>query len=190
MVPHPHDSGIPANQSSARLHLPIEGYTAWPQIMRLVAIASFVLVMLLACTLLLLVPEQNIHVKLDSLLLALSAFLIFEMVIVRCLIIPMNGDYGRFRINESHVDFYPLTTMGLSVQARTQSIPVVDFDGIAVQALEAQHGAPTRYGIVLMHPKRANLIRIRYTTSRSEAENYARSLAEALSLPVIPALPV
>lgn len=189
MVPHPHDSGIPANQSSARLHLPIEGYTAWPQIMRLVAIASFVLVMLLACTLLLLIPQENINVQMDKLLLALAAFLIFEMVIVRCLIIPMNGDYGRFRINEGHVDFYPLTTLGLGVQTRTQSVPVVDFDGVAVQALEAQHGAPARYAIMLVHPKRANLVRIRYTPSRSEAENYARTLAEALSLPVIPAIP-
>lgn len=188
MVPQPEEGGVPAGQpSTARVHLPIEGYTGWPQVMRLVAIASFVLVMLLACTMLLLVPEESLNVQLDDLMVGLGVFLIFEMVLVRCLIIPMNGDYGRYRITADRVDFYPLSTLGLGIQSRTQSLPVADYDGIAVQALEGP-GEATLYAIVMVHAKRANIIRIRHTKQRSEAQDYAHALAGELKIPVIPAV--
>ena len=189
MVPQPQESGVPASQSTARIHLPIEGYTAWPQVMRLVAIASFVLIMLLACTMLLLVPEDSLNIRLEDLMIGLMVFLLFEMVLVRCLIIPRNGDYGRFRISEGRVDFYPLSTLGLSIQSRTQSVPVADFDGIAVQILEGRDGNAAKYEVLMVHPKRSNLIRIRYIASRGEAEDYARALADELKLPVIAAVP-
>lgn len=98
----------------------------------------------------------------------------------------MNGDYGRYRINESKVDFYPLSTLGLSVLTRTQSVPIIDFNGIEVQIM-AGKGSETKYMVTLMHPERSNMIRVRAFISRSEAEDYARNLAAALSLPVIAA---
>lgn len=186
MVPLSPESGIPLQTDNSRLHLPIEGVTAWPYLLRLIAAGSFVMIMLLAFILTLLIPPEQLQVNPEQLLIGLTGLLVFEIVIVRRLIVPMNGDYGRYRINEGKVDFYPLSTLGLSVLTRTQSVPIIDFNGVEVQIM-AGRGSETKYMVALMHPERSNMIRIRAFTSRSEAEDYARNLAAALSLPVIAA---
>jgi hypothetical protein len=183
MVPLSRESGIPGSIDNARIHLPIEGYTAWPQLLRLVAAASFITVLMASFVLTLFGPTSA-AVNVQALILGLVCVVIFEMVIVRRLIIPMNGDYGRFRISDGRVDLYPLTTLGLSVTTRPQSIPMQDFDGVTVQTM-AVKGSETKFMVTLMHPQRANMVRVRHFTARIEAEKFARALADELSLNVI-----
>ena len=180
------ESGIPLPADNARFHLPIEGVTAWPFLLRLIAVGSFVTVMLLAFILTLLIPPEQLQLNPELLLIGLTGLMVFEIVLVRRLIVPMNGDYGRYRINENKVDFYPLSTLGLTVMTRPESVPIIDFSGIDVQIMSGK-GSETKYMVTLIHPQRANMIRVRAFTSRTEAEDYARGLAAALSLPVIAA---
>lgn len=184
MVPLSRESGIPDSIDNARIHLPIEGYTAWPQLLRLVAAGSVITVLMISFILTLFGPTST-AVNADMLILGLVSVVVFEMVIVRRLIIPMNGDYGRYRISDGRVDLYPLSTLGLRVMARPQSIPMQDFDGITVQTM-AVKGSETKYMVTLMHPQRANMVRVRPFTARIEAENFARALADKVSLKVIP----
>jgi hypothetical protein len=185
MVPLSRESGIPTSIDSARVHLPIEGYTAWPQLLRLVAAASVITVLMISFILTLFGPTA-VAINVQALIIGLVCVVVFEMVLVRRLIIPMNGDYGRFRISDGRVDLYPLTTMGLSVTTRPQSIPMQDFDGIAVQTM-AVKGSETKFMVTLMHPQRANMVRVRSFTARIDAEKFARALADEVSLKVIPA---
>lgn len=184
MVPLSRESGIPDGTDNARIHLPIEGYTAWPQLLRLVAMGSVITVLMISFILTLFGPTA-VAVNVHALIIGLVSVVLFEMVIVRRLIIPMNGDYGRYRISDSRVDLYPLTTMGLSVTTRPQSIPMQDFDGITVQTMSVK-GSETKYMVTLMHPQRANMVRVRPFTARVEAEKFARALADEVSLKVIP----
>jgi hypothetical protein len=61
-----------------------------------------------------------------------------------------------------------------------------DFDGIAVQTM-AVKGSETKFMVTLMHPQRANMVRVRSFTARIDAEKFARALADEVSLKVIPA---
>lgn len=63
MVPLSPESGIPLQTDNSRLHLPIEGVTAWPYLLRLIAAGSFVMIMLLAFILTLLIPPEQLQVN-------------------------------------------------------------------------------------------------------------------------------
>lgn len=184
MVPLSRESGIPEATDTTRIHLPIEGYTAWPQLLRLVAAGSGLTILMLSFILSRAFTSAETKIDPQMLLLGLVCAVIFEIVIVRRLIIPMNGDYGRYRINEGRVDLYPLSAFGMKVLTRPESIPMQDFSGVTVQTM-AVKGSQTKYTVTLMHPQRANMVRVRPFSSRVEAENYARALADALSLDVI-----
>jgi hypothetical protein len=82
MVPLSRESGIPGSIDNARIHLPIEGYTAWPQLLRLVAAASFITVLMASFVLTLFGPTSA-AVNVQALILGLVCVVIFEMVIVR-----------------------------------------------------------------------------------------------------------
>lgn len=183
MVPLSRESGIPNGVDTSRIHLPIEGYTAWPQLLRLVAAGSFITVLMISFILTLFGPTST-SVNVEALIIGLVCVVLFEMVIVRRLIIPMNGDYGRYRISEGRIDLYPLSTMGLRVLTRPQSIPMEDFDGVTVQTM-AVKGSETKYMVTVMHPQRSNMVRVRSFAARSEAEIFARALADKTSLKII-----
>lgn len=162
------------------IKLPIEGLTVWPNIMRLMVVGSVVTAVLFTLVFMLMIPLEQLSIKPDSLLIGMTCVILFEIVIVRALIIPLNGDYGRYRINATHVDYYPLSTLGLTVLHRVESIPVVDFKGVAIYPAILRDGM-TRYYVVLVHPKVSNSIRLRIFNSHIEANAYADALAKALS---------
>ncbi|MDB5491382.1 MAG: hypothetical protein JWO78_1231 [Micavibrio sp.] len=163
------------------IKLPIEGHTVWPNIMRLMVVGSVVTAILFTLVFMLMIPLDQLNIKPQILLTGLTCIILFEIVIVRGLIIPLNGDYGRYRINATHVDYYPLSTLGLTVLHRVESIPVVDFKGVAIQPAILRDGM-TRYYVVLMHPQQSNSIRLRLFNSHTEAATYAEALAGALSI--------
>ena len=166
--------------------LPIEGATAWPFVIRLIAFASVFIVAVLASIFTLLIPAEELGLQPDKLLAVLGAVLVFEVVLVRRLIVPLNGDYGRYRIARDKVDFYPLSTLGMRVLPEPETVPLANFKGVAVQTIEAKDTV-TRYSASLVHPKRSRTIRVRMFLMKPEAEEYARQLADALSLKMISA---
>jgi len=166
------------------IKLPIEGDTVWPNIMRLMVVGSVVTAILFTLVFMLMIPLEQLRIKPNILIIGLSCVIMFEVVIVRALIIPLNGDYGRYRITATHVEYNPLSTLGLTVLKRVESIPLVDFKGVAIQPAILRDGL-TQYYVVLVHPQQSNSIRLRLFNSHIEANAYAEALAKALSTTVI-----
>lgn len=166
------------------IKLPIEGLTVWPNIMRLMVVGSVVTAILLTLVFMLMIPPEQLRIDPDRLVLSLTCIILFEIVVIRRLVIPLNGDYGRYRIHADRVEYYPLSTLGLTVLHRTESIPVVDFKGVAIQPAILRDGI-TQYYVVLVHPQISNSIRLRIFNSHVEANAYAQALAKALSINVV-----
>ncbi len=165
--------------------LPMEGHMAWPFIIRLIIFASVFVVAVLASIFIMMMPEGTSITQMETLAMAFAVVLLFEVVIVRRLIVPLNGDYGRYIITASNtVEFYPLSALGVSVKDKPETVPISDFSGVSVEILETK-GAVTRYSVTLLHPKRSRIVRIRNYLLKSEAEDYARNLAQLLSLKVL-----
>ncbi|HEY8190955.1 MAG TPA: hypothetical protein VIG74_00920 [Alphaproteobacteria bacterium] len=170
--------------ASDSISLPIEGHMAWPFVIRLIVFASVFVVAVLGSILVLMMPEGQSTMRIEMLAIAFAVVLLFEVVLVRRFIVPLNGDYGRFIIRGGTVDFYPLSTLGMSVSDKPETVPITEFSGVSVHVLEAK-GAVTRYSVVLIHPKRGRIIRVRSYLLRNEAEDCARALANLLGLNVI-----
>jgi hypothetical protein len=170
--------------SGGDISFPVEGATAWPFVIRLIAFASVFIVAVLTSIFTLLIPPEDLGVQPEKLLAVLGAVLVFEVVLVRRLIVPLNGDYGRYTITRDKVDYYPLSTLGMRVLPEPETIPLAHFKGVSVQTIEAKDSV-TRYSASLVHPKRSRTIRVRMFLAKPEAEEYARRLADALSLKMI-----
>lgn len=173
-----------ANIYNPTVKLPIEGHTVWPNVMRLLVVGTFVSGLLLALVIILMIPPEQLSINPDRLLMGLTCVVIFEVIVVRLLIIPSNGDYGRFRINQTNVEYYPLSPLGLKVMPRAQTIPLTDFRGLMVQKALFRDGI-TRFHTVLVHPQASNSIRVRLFTDESEAKAYIDALAKQLSIPLM-----
>lgn len=180
----PEEGSRPEGYLFPVIKLPIEGHTVWPNIMRLMVVGSVVTAILFSLVFMLMIPLEQLSIKPEILLIGLTCVIMFEIVVVRGLIIPLNGDYGRYRINATHVDYYPLSTLGLTVLHRVESIPLMDFSGVAIHTAILRDGM-TRYYVVLVHPQQSNSIRLRLFNSHIEAGAYAEALAKALSTHVI-----
>ena len=178
------NSPSPENSLFQTITFPIEGHTVWPNIMRLMVVGSVVTAILLSLALMLVIPPEHLHIHPRKLVIALTCLILFELVVVRKLIIPLNGDYGRYRIDKTHVEYYPLSTIGMSVLHRTEHIPASDFKGVAIQGVILRDGL-SRYYVSLIHPQQSNSIRIKIFSSHTEAMEYATALAAALSLTVL-----
>jgi len=100
------------------------------------------------------------------------------------LIIPVSGDYGRYRINQTNVEFYPLSTLGMKVMPRAQTIPLSDFSGVRVQPAMFSDGIARVY-VTLVHPQSSNSVRIKLFSAEAEAKAYADNLAKVLSTQIL-----
>lgn len=170
--------------SEARVHLPIEGQTAWPFILCLIAFGSLVTVGILTIILMVVVPADAQIVDPVTLLGAILGFMLFEIIIVRRVVIPRNGDYGRYRILQGRVDLYPLSLLGLKILPEPTSVNISEYSGIIVEkAQDKRYGES--FAVTLAHPKRSRIVRIRRFSKLVEAESYARALAEVLDRPFL-----
>lgn len=163
---------------------PIEGHTVWPNIMRLMVVGSVVTGILFSLVFMLMIPPEQLRIDPQRLFLGLTCVILFEIVVIRRLVIPMGGDYGRYKITQTSVDYNPLSTLGLTVLKSVESIPVANFKGVAIQPAILRDGI-TRHYVTLVHPQQSNSIKLRLFNSHVEAGAYAEALAKALSLNVI-----
>lgn len=179
-------SGVSASTaSSSGIRFPIEGETPWPGLIRVVTFGSFVCIVLALLVLLIIVPPGALGFSQERLMLGLTCVFAFEVVIIRRLIVPMNGDYGRFRINPRYIDLYPLTALGLRVHSRSQQVSAADYKGVRIDTMAAK-GSDARYIVTLVHPERANMIQVKIFSTLDDAKAYAGELAAAMNLPVLP----
>lgn len=178
------ESSIPDPGSDARIHLPIEGHTRWPFIMRVLAFGSVVTVLMLAIIYILLLSPSGSPIRPEIMFVGLFLLLLSELIVVRFLIIPASGDYGRFRISATKVDLFPLSRYGFSVLPDPAIVPITDYKGVALRVGDGRQGM--YYTVFLNHPRRSMTIHIRSFETKAQAETFARTLADTLGLRYIP----
>lgn len=178
------ESGIPGPGSDPHIYLPIEGRTKWPFIMRVMAFGSAVTVMVLAIIYTLLLAPTGSTFRPEIIFVGLFLLLLCELMTMRYLIIPMRGNYGRFRIGKNRVDLYPLSRYGFTVLPEPESAPITDYKGVSLAVGDGHQGM--YYNVFLTHAKRSKTICIRSFATKAQAGTFARTLADTLGLNYIP----
>ncbi len=175
------------HHETAQVHFPIEGQSPWVNIFRSFLVSMIVLAVASIVTLGLFGKEGSAG-TMPWIWNMIGALLIFEYFIFLKVIVPRTADYGRFRVYENRVDFYPLALLGMGVGRAPESVGLQKFKGVAVQEASAPQDNRTiaGYGIFLMGPVRGRTIRLRICSTRLEAEQQAHHLAQIFHLPVVP----
>ena len=169
-------------ENSGEISFPIEGKTQWPILMRTMSLGMFagfgVVLAVFAGTGL--IDDGALYQWILYLIFALVAaeYLLFLKVVI-----PMAGNYGRFRIYEHKVEYFPLTSTGMGVQPQSKSEPISKFKGVMVKSWQNKYSMS--YVAVLYHPERGKSIRVRSFSSRKDAETFANILAENLNLNIV-----
>lgn len=170
--------------TAARIHLPIEGHTKWPFVMRVVAFGSVVTVLMLAIIFTLFLAPDATEPPSMTIITGLVFLMMVELAVLRLVIIPFNGDYGRFRFTDTKVDLFPLSRTGFTVLPEPVSVVMTAYKGVALRVGNGRHGM--YYDVFLNHQKRSHTIHIRSFETKEQAETFARALADALGLRFIP----
>lgn len=171
--------------SEARIHLPIEGHTRWPFIMRVMAFGSVVTVLGLGVMVMLFLVPHDSGINPVLLMGGVFLFLLAELAVMRFAVIPLLGDYGRFRIAGVQVDLFPLSPSGFSVIDTPVSLPITAYKGVALKVANGQENG-VHYDVFLDHAQRSKTIRVRGFTQKQPAEDFARVLAETLGVRFLP----
>ena len=163
----------------AAIHFPIEGRSPWVQILRIVALGSVGTMAAVSAMLL----ATNAHGDMTLVIGGLAAFLLLEYFIIRALVVPRLADYGRFRLYQNKVDFFPLDMTGLSVKDDSDSEPITAFAGIAVQAdTERAH-----FKVMLLHrEEKGRTICLKTYTAPEPANSHAEALAQTMGIKYAP----
>lgn len=171
-------------QTDPHIHLPVEGRTRWPFVMRVMAFGSAATFLLFSIIYFLLLAPQGDSVQPQAILVGLFFLLFSELVFVRFLIIPAQGDYGRFRITDTRVDFFPLSRYGFSVLTEPEVILLSEFTGISLRVGTGRGGM--YYDVFFNHPERRRTIKIRSFETKAAAEFFARTLADTIGVKFLP----
>lgn len=163
----------------ASIHFPIEGVSPWLYILRVIALGSTGALAVVAA---MMVTMHGSGGDLAVILGGLSVFLVIEYFVVRAIVVPRIADYGRFRVYERKVDYFPLTFTGLTVSTASDSEPIDNFSGLSVHA-DPQKG---QYRVLLNHKERGRTICLKTYHAPEPANSHAEALAQSLHLGYAP----
>ena len=167
-----------------RLHFPIEGHSIWPVILWMLLFSSAAAVFAIGLTLNMF-EISNLPLDKDAITALIAGFMVLEYLAVLKLIVPNMTDYGRYRIYPDHVDFYPLVLLGLGVTDQSTPEAASVFTGVRI-TISVSKDKPTFYRIDLVHPRKGRTLKLKYFLDMPDAQLYARELADAMGLPIIP----
>lgn len=172
------------SSTTARVHFPIEGHSIWPVILWILLFSSMAAV--LAITLTLGMFEITaLPIDKTAVTALVAGFLVLEYLAILKLIVPNFTDYGRYRVYSDRVDFYPLVLLGLGVTEQSKAEPIAAFKGIKI-TISVSKDKPTYYRVDLVHPAKGKTLKLKYFLDMPDAELYARELAAATNLTLLP----
>lgn len=177
-------SSVTASSGGARLHFPIEGHSIWPVILWMLLFSSAAAVFVIGIALNLM-EITNLPIDKNAITALIAGFLVLEYLAVLRLIVPNMTDYGRYRIYADHVDFYPLVLLGLGVTEQSKPEPASAFSGVRI-TISISKDKPTFYRVDLVHPSKGKTLKLKFFLGMPDAQLYARELAEAMKLPILP----
>ncbi len=163
----------------ASIHFPIEGRSPWVMILRASAtgFAGALVLMIAMATVL------DMDGDMKMIMGGISAFMLLEYFIMRLLIVPRLADYGRFRVYQNKVDFFPLSMSGLRVSEASDSEPITSFTGVTVRG-EAERGM---YSVMLLHKEKAGRnVCLKTYNAPQPANSHAEALAQTMGVGYVP----
>lgn len=176
---------MPASLSTdPQPHFPIEGRSPWVFILPLLAAGS-VIAMLTMALVLGGFNENGFSRDTQMILCGVALFLVTEFLFIRFGVAPRLSNYGRYRIYEHKVDFYPLSASGFGVASRPEHVPISKFKGVSSFVVETG-GRVIGAGVFLIHPEKSRTLALKSFVNVEDARSYAQSLADAMHISVIP----
>jgi hypothetical protein len=149
------------------------------------AFGSVATVLMMGIIYLLLLSSPDSSVNPVLLLVGVLLLLFSELLLVRFIVIPFSGDYGRFRITDTKVDLFPLSRFGFSVLPDPVATVISHYSGVALRVANGRQKG-MYYDVFLDHPQRSKTILIRSFPNKAQAADFARELAQTLGLKFIP----
>jgi hypothetical protein len=175
------DVKLDTDKTNHNLSFPIEGKTYWPLVLKGVLFSSLIILIVIGATF------QSSDIKIDNyadyFIIGAAAFIVFEYLLLRRLIIPRGTNYGRYKLYESYVEFYPLTSLGFSTLRQSNHVSIAKFKGISLSCMSNQYG--TACGVILVHPDQGLDIPVATFSSEKEAKDYANALSDIIKLDII-----
>ena len=164
------------------MHFPIEGKSPWMLILRASALGGAGTMAVMAAV----VPMMDIGGDMTMILGGIAAFLLMESFIMRMVVVPRIADYGRFRVYQHKVDFYPLDFTGLRVSEASDSEPITSFSGLTVKT----DAEGKTYRVMLMHKEqRGRHICVKAYNAPQPANSHAEALAHTMGIGYVPFKP-
>jgi hypothetical protein len=177
------ETSIKGSVGSPRIHFPIEGHSIWPVVLWVLLFSSAMAVFAISLVLNM-IEISNLPLDKDAIMMLVAGFFVLEYLAILKLIVPNMTDYGRYRIYEDRVDFYPLVLLGLCVTNQYKGEPASSFKGARV-TISLSKDRPTLYRVELVHPRKGYTLKVKNFLDMPDAQIYARELAEAMKLPLI-----
>lgn len=171
---NPMDQGLRAS-----IHFPIEGRSPWVMVLRAVALGSVSAMLTIAAVMMFV----DLGGDITMIVAGISAFLLLEYFIIRGLIVPRVADYGRFRVYENRVDFFPLGMSGLTVSESGDSEPISSFAGLTVKA-DTERSV---YRVMLLHKEQpGRTVCLKVYNAPQPANSHAEALAQTMGIGYAP----
>lgn len=170
-------------RSSAGIQFPIEGETQWIRVMRIMALGTIgALAAIGAVFQFFEMGSEAESSQLSFVMMGLVALLVLEYVLFLKVIIPRTANYGRFRLHENAVEFFPLSGLGMSVREQGDKVRIGKFLGITVRSMTEKKGKA--YNVYLIHPEKGYTVNVRSFDSPQPAYDFAQELGKTLNLQV------
>ena len=177
------DQGHTSQSLRASMHFPIEGKSPWIMILRATALGGVGAMAVIAAV----VPLLDIGGDMKMIIGGIAAFLLMEYFIMRLIVVPRMADYGRFRVYQHKVDFFPLGFTGLTVSESSDSEPITSFSGLTVKA----DAEGRNYRVMLLHKEqRGRHICVKAYNAPQPANSHAEALAQTMGIGYVPFKPV
>lgn len=163
----------------ASIHFPIEGKSPWMMILRASALGGAGTMAVMTAVM----PLMDMGGDMKMILAGIGAFLLLEYFIMRLVIVPRIADYGRFRVYQNKVDFFPLSLSGLRIHEASDSEPISSFSGLTVTA----DPEGKTYRVMLLHKEqRGRHVCVKSYNAPQPANSHAEALAHTMGINYVP----
>lgn len=181
----PSNETLPKSPTS-RTNFPIEGESRWIGTMRMLALVTLILLVVIGTGLKFLAHDGS-FIESQQLMMVSGGIvflIVIEYFIFLKIVIPRQANYGRYVLENDGVTFFNLSALGLGVSARPQKERIGKFMGVTTGKVKTKKGI-TRYAVFLVHKTdKGKTININDFNSMQEASQFATTLAQDLGLAV------
>lgn len=185
-VEKPATSATSLNSPTSRTNFPIEGESKWVFIMRMIAMMTIAILLIIGGGYQLfgsdssfIESQQILFVCGGIVLILLAEYFVFLKIVI-----PRQANYGRYVVNQEGVTYYPLSTLGFSCLENPEEELISKFMGITTRKIKSKKN-DSRYAVYLVHKTdKGKTINLTDFSNMQEASQFATILAQDLGIAV------